>query len=676
MTRRTHTLVLVEGERPPTEEGAPGAPVRAHKKKQHRQLKIQRAVAEGLKARGALNQAVVEPQAALEPGPVLRPLKRQKLVQAPAAVLEMPPVTKDLKLEKAFFPAVRRCVLWLAAFFLYSLQVLLDRLRGRDSIESRASRLLVMFQKVGGTVIKIGQQLSMRIDVLPYAYCRELAKLLESVKPFPTEEAIKAIERSTGKRLDELFAAFDPVPIGSASVACVYHAVLKTGEAVAVKVRRPDIQRVFGADLRALGWFIKIIEGLTLVRPGMLTNFGVEFESTFEEELDFRKEARYQEIFRRNAKKKSMTPNRFFTAPKVFFDHSNAEVLVTEFVTGVWLKEMIVAVENKDEVALQRMRELNIDPKEVARRLIWINQWSTLQNVIFHADPHPANIVVEPDNRIVFIDFGACGSMDRRQREAMQQVFLYQAQKDVYGMVRSTMVLLEPLAHVDALQLEKELELVYWQVMYKSWSKHSAWYERTTASLWFGFLEVARKYQLPLQLDAVRTMRATLLYDTVAFRLHNDLRISERQQFLKDRIRRTGKRLRRQLWRRVEHAGPLNKDYARLDEVLQTANQAFHLFRNFINTSRYTFSYAVEKGVYSVIVIIHMVTRILIATALGVGGLLIYRLIKHQGLGMQESLWTLLTNPWCQAILAFIVLQAIRRILFRLSDREVENPGK
>ena len=94
-----------------------------------------------------------------------------------------------------------------------------------------------MFERMGGTLIKIGQQLSMRVDMLPYAYCMELSKLLDNVAPVPVNQAIATIERATGKPLAETFARFDPEPIGSASVACVYQAILKTGEKVARMVK-------------------------------------------------------------------------------------------------------------------------------------------------------------------------------------------------------------------------------------------------------------------------------------------------------------------------------------------------------------------------------------------------------------------------------------------------------
>jgi len=105
----------------------------------------------------------------------------------------------------------------------------------------------------------------MRADMLPYAYCAELGKLLDQAPPFPLEQAISIIERTLGQPLAEVFEIFDPEPIGSASLACVYQARLKTGTRVAVKVRRPGIGPVIAADLRALDWLLIMGEMLTII---------------------------------------------------------------------------------------------------------------------------------------------------------------------------------------------------------------------------------------------------------------------------------------------------------------------------------------------------------------------------------------------------------------------------
>src|SRR5262249_39629000 len=153
---------------------------------------------------------------------------------------------------------------WYGAIGAFIAGTLWDVIRRRDSQDRRAVRLRRIFERAGGTLIKIGQQMSIRLDVLPVRYCEELALMLDSVPPFPSEDAIAVIERCTGKKLEEIFSAFDPQPIGSASIACVYQAVLRDGgEKVAVKVRRPGIWKLFEADFRVLDVLTTMAEKLT-----------------------------------------------------------------------------------------------------------------------------------------------------------------------------------------------------------------------------------------------------------------------------------------------------------------------------------------------------------------------------------------------------------------------------
>src|SRR2546429_9968689 len=116
--------------------------------------------------------------------------------------------------------------------------------------------------------------------------------MLDEVPPFPVEFAIQSVEKAIGKLLGEVFAVFDPVPIGSASLACVYQARLRTGELVAVKVKRPSIGTKLARDLRAISWLCIAAEALGIIRYGLTNNFRQELWRMLIEELDFALEAR------------------------------------------------------------------------------------------------------------------------------------------------------------------------------------------------------------------------------------------------------------------------------------------------------------------------------------------------------------------------------------------------
>lgn len=606
---------------------------------------------------------------------VVRNMPRRKFASAVHASVAAPPVAHTVKLHATNGEALRRSFSWIGALLLFALGGLVDKILRRDTIDRRAARMLATFQRVGGTLVKIGQQLSMRLDMLPYAYCRELMKLLDSVKPFKTEYAIRAVERVTGRPLGEVFSTFDPVPIGSASIGCVYQAVLRSGEKVAVKVRRPGIEKVFAADLKVIRWLITLAEWMTLIRAGQMTNFVREFEGTFSEELDFRLETYYQDYFRRHATKKKHTARpHYFTAPKVYFEWSGNDVIVQEFSAGIWMWEIVAAVDHKDEAALKRMRELNIDPKEVARRLIWANNWGSMSNAMFHADPHPANIVVKENNQLVFVDFGACGSLNRVKREHTREMFACQARRDIQGMVQSSMGLLEPLPPIDVDEFQKELELALTQSMQRIWSKHSAWYERTSAALWMSFFDLTRKYELPVNLDTVRVFRAAMLYDSLALRLHPDLNLyKEYSQFAKDSGAQVRRKMKRALMMRLRK-GLRKVDYGVIADVLDTAGRGVFRLKRFLDKPAFNFLKMVEKSVYSVLMVLRVVITVGVLLALASVGMTAYRYFtRGTPLGVLDSLRLIISNVGVQAGIVLLCVLSMRRIVFRLNDRNMDS---
>jgi ubiquinone biosynthesis protein len=213
------------------------------------------------------------------------------------------------------------------------------------------------------------------------------------------------IERNLGKPLGDVFEILDPEPIGSASLSCVYQARLKNGEQVAVKVRRPGIEPRIAADLRALDSASDRGRDAHHHSPGMTCAFRQDLQTILFREFNFRTEARYTDLFRRRGQKRGDD----VTAPRVYFQYCTEEVMVSEFVSGFWIWEIMAAVDSNDEEFLLKLAEQGIDPKTLASKLTVTMNREVLEELFFHSDPHPANIVVMPNNKICFIDFGAIG---------------------------------------------------------------------------------------------------------------------------------------------------------------------------------------------------------------------------------------------------------------------------
>lgn len=563
---------------------------------------------------------------------------------------------------------LRRLLLWLFAAARYAAGTALDQLRRRNTVQRRAARLRRNLERVGGTFLKLGQQMSIRIDLLPMPYCMELSKLLDQVPPFPVEDAVATIERSTNQRLEEVFETFDPEPIGSASLACVYQAVLKTGERVAVKVRRPGIVGVFAADHRALSWIVGLAEFLTLVRPGQLGNLLRDMQTMFREELDFRREARHTDLFRRRAKRSRL---RFISTPRVFFDLSETEVLVTEFVSGIWLYEILWAVESRDREALAYIRNLDIEPVKVARRLFEASLFGIFENLIFHADPHPANVVVQAGSEIVLIDFGSCGSYTEEQLNNARHLHYCQANEDVSGMVQCTLAMLEPLPPIDIDALTREVEQVYSDSIHALKSRNCEWWERTSAGVWIGFMRVARRYHIRINLDILRMIRSTLLYDTLAARLYPGLDVYQeyrryRRQMAKSARRRFQRRLRRFLSRGVD-----DRAFLRWEEMVDLGNRLAYRLHRYVDSPAYKFSFLAGKAFYAISTFTRWAMLSLAVGGLGVAGRAGWHLSRGESLPLAAVAGEVATSGTYLVVAGGLLVISIRRILFRFGDRDV-----
>ena len=496
-------------------------------------------------------------------------------LRAPA----FPPRREEVTFKAGFFSTVGRLFLWLFGGLHFSLGVLWDRLRGIDCDATRAVRLRRTFEMLGTTFIKLGQQLSMRLDILPYAYTRELESMLDHVPPIDEADAIAIVERATGKNIHEVFSRFDSAPIGSASIACVYHGVLKSGEHVAVKVRRPGIGEKLIADMRALQWLMIVAE-MALIPPDFTSNFIRELRMMLLEELDFVREARFGDLYRRATRKHKQF--HFVTAPKVFFKLSNSEVLVTEYVQGYWMHEIITALETDDEAAVARMREMNIDPIVLARRIQLIARFNNFENIFFHADIHPANLLVQPGNKIVLIDFGSCGSFSRKELNSWRRWFDAQSINDVSGMVQASLAIIEPLPPINKDEFALRLESVFWNDLYAIKSKQSEWSERISARVWLGFLKLSREFNVPMRLNMLRMIRASMLSDTIAARLdHDQDPYKEFRHYEKGAGKRAKKRIGKRLHRLL---GP--SKYIRIENGIEAGLKSLYQVQRTLDSIR------------------------------------------------------------------------------------------
>ncbi|HEV7902263.1 MAG TPA: AarF/UbiB family protein [Pyrinomonadaceae bacterium] len=511
----------------------------------------------------------------------------------------------------------------------------------RQKVDAKRFRDLLIF--LGGVMIKVGQQLSQRPDVLPPAYCDELRTLLDDLPIKISKQDVQAaIYRQSRQAVDEIFAEFNYDPVGSASVSCVYWARLPEGDEVAVKVRRPGLLKAFTADLDAINWLFKLMEFLTIWRPGTTKDIRYELRDLLLEELDFRREARYQELFRRYHKRRKKLK---VTAPKIYYKLSGEEVMVSEFVIGRKVSDIITALEKEDQAYLTAMRADGINPKTVAKHLVHSRYYSFHECPLFHGDPHPSNILVQPNNQVVMLDFGACGVFSQRDRNLMWQMNHYYSRDDVGGMVNMVLLLMEPIHPINIHPFKRDLLDAWWTGFYGIKSNHAQWWERSSLRLWLRFFELIRKYKIPIPRNMVRMIRATLLYDTVAARLYAKINVfKEFEKYTQDYARRARREIIKSATRQLL-TGPDDSNFLKFREIADIGDDILVRLRRFLDNQDFTFAELPGK-IYSAL---RAVARMLgIAAGMAMAGVLIGLFFKREIITDPTRTWT---DVWNNSLL-------------------------
>lgn len=602
-----------------------------------------------------------------QPGIMATLPKREFITVEPAKVT--PPMMQTATFQVSYVRVLKRLVIWLAVGISVAAGNLLDWIRGKNSEVRRVERLRETLEKSGGTLVKIGQLLAIRIDLIPWVYCVELLKLVDQLAPFPVEEAIQAIEKATGKSLVAVFTKFDPEPILSTSVACTFQGYLANGKKVAVKVRRPNAGEIFLADLKALDWILDTLEFLSILRPGYTHNLRREFRETIQGEFNFLLEARHQSLFRREAKKSG---KKFFNAPRVYFEYCSQDVIVQEFASGMWLWELLAAVEQNDHDALARAESLNIDPKLVAKRLLWVNFWSLDEHLLFKVDLHPDNVIIRKDSKLTFIDFNSVGVLNQEKRQAIQQTMYYAWKRDPLEMARESMVLLEPLPPIDIIKFTKDLEASFWQCLYALESRHIEWWERTSIRLWLGFVRVAREHNVTLSIDVLCMIRSRLLHDTIGARLCPKIdHVKEYHKFAKYRAKAARDRVDNRIRRQVRQ-GLDGRIYLQVEELADTGERLFRQFQRFLSIPALKFNAVLGKSVYSLSVLFRLLGQFALTTVIAIGILIsIEWAMSRQLVSFTDAFTRVLSSRIYQLIILLLMVINSRVMLFRLSDKEV-----
>lgn len=292
-------------------------------------------------------------------------------------------------------------------------------------------RLRTALEELGGSFIKLGQMLALQPDILSIDYCNALFTLLDRVHPFEYAQVKRTFEEELGRPPEELFDTFDHRPLATASVGQV-HVATVGGRKLAVKVRRPNVERDFAGDIRLITGLTGLIRRGRLARLYWLLEPLDEFVAWTREELDYRIEARYMERLRHNA---AGRPDECI--PEVLWDFTTRRTLVAEFLEGHTLLACLRARDDATAPEAQRVLEAGIDAHAVARNIITNFLGAVFRHGMFHADLHPANLMVLRGNAIGYIDFGITGVISAYSRRNLVALTLAYTSGDLNGMAEA-----------------------------------------------------------------------------------------------------------------------------------------------------------------------------------------------------------------------------------------------
>ena len=291
------------------------------------------------------------------------------------------------------------------------------RKAGDPAVEgtARGRHLREMLDELGPTFVKFGQLLSTRPDIVPPDIIAELRGLQDDVRQFPYADVEKTIREELGQPIERLFTEFEVEPLAAASIGQVHRATLPNGRRVVVKVQRPNAPRQIEADLSLMYQAARLVKerirALDFIDANEIVD---EFARSIRQELDYRLEARNADSFH-----KDFAGHPHVAVPRVYWSYTRSRVLTLEYLDGVQLADL-------------DLEHWSLDQR---RRLAYLvaETWMTMifRNGFFHADPHPANILILSPGRIGLVDFGLAGKLTDDDMSKLTRLFIDAASENI-----------------------------------------------------------------------------------------------------------------------------------------------------------------------------------------------------------------------------------------------------
>ncbi|MCD6487354.1 MAG: AarF/ABC1/UbiB kinase family protein, partial [Syntrophobacterales bacterium] len=371
---------------------------------------------------------------------------------------------------------------------------------------TRAERVRMALEELGPTFVKMGQILSSRPDLIPVEFIKELSKLQDSVPAFPFPQVKVIVETELKTSIEDVYQEFSETPLAAASIGQVHLARLKSGEDVIVKVQRPNIRATIEVDLEIMLHLAVLIEKHVeewgVHHP---TRIVEEFSRALEREIDYTVEASNAERFARQ-----FIGNGVVYVPHIFREVSTARILTMEYIDGIKASD----IEQLDRKGLNR--------KTIASRGADLILEQIFKYGFFHADPHPGNIFILPDNVICYLDFGMMGRVDRYAREEFADIVYGYVSRDESKIASALLKIVEWDKEPDRHALEKDIADFVESYLYKPLK------ELRVGDILQQLLELITHHQLRLPPDIFFMVKASAQVEGLGVVLDPDFDMTEK----------------------------------------------------------------------------------------------------------------------------------------------------
>lgn len=432
----------------------------------------------------------------------------------------------------SFFSYMPRISAILKTSIIHGFRYVRDRIKG--PIDDGPIRLRLFMEDLGGSFLKFGQILALQPDIIPRRYCDALYDLMDRIPAFSYERVHQTILEELGRTPQDIFENFREKSLATASIGQVHVAFLN-GQKVAVKIQRPNAETETAGDIRIMEATVAIIKAMRLSFFYWMVEPMSEFLSWTMEELDYRNEARYMHQILLNAKGKPAEK-----VPKVYWEYTTRRVLVVEFLEGVTIVDYMRAKEKDDEEVLGKLQKMGFDEAVFAKNIIGNFLGGSFNYGLFHADLHPANLMILDNNVVGYVDFGITGVLSRYSRESLVMLTLAYTRGDIAQMTEIFLTVSSYGDNADPAALKRALEQN--SVNWYGKTEDGVSLKTTITRVMLDMLMVSKSVDIWPERDVIKYIRSAIALDGLIARFSPGFEVGASLEEICDKYLKWGAR--------------------------------------------------------------------------------------------------------------------------------------